>query len=53
MNPDLADSTANRRHRLPVVWIESLLYTPQLEASKPPHESRKCPQSRSRAPEPD
>src|SRR6266852_1025528 len=35
MNPDLADAGADRRHRFPVVRIETLLHPPEFEARIP------------------
>ena len=52
MNSNLANAWANRRHRLPVVRIESLLRLPQLKAGQPANEGRKCPDIHSRTAEP-
>src|SRR4030095_1894691 len=45
VNPDLSDTRSHGRHGLPIVRVESLLHTAQLETDQSPCESRKSPQS--------
>jgi hypothetical protein len=53
VNPDLTNARSDRLHRLPIVGIQFLLHTPQLEASQPTRESRECPKVTPRAADPD
>ena len=50
MNPDLTNARSDRLHRLPVVWIHSLLDASQLETSQPSCESRDARRSRRELP---
>src|SRR5437867_8958278 len=52
-NSDFSDAWSNRRHRLPVVRIQSLLDAPQLETSQPPRKDRKLPKVTTRVAEQD
>jgi len=51
-NPNFSDPRTNRLHRFPVIWIQSLLHTPQLETSQPSSKSGKRPKVTPRAAEP-
>ena len=50
VDPDLSDARSHARHRLPIVRVESLLYTAQLETGQSSRESWESPQSRRERP---
>jgi hypothetical protein len=43
LNADFTDAWSDRLHRLPVVWSQSLLYAPQLEAGNARKSPRELP----------